>query len=109
MNKVFLVVQGRNRRYISVRQSKCHRQGTGGPAACHGSFGQEGASVDGLDAGEEAGMPSCLGIEGSTDTRSFQAQGVFKLCSETSGCVDAFSHGPSKGLTGIRPHQIFGT
>ena len=102
MNKVFLVAQGRNRRYISVRQSKCHRQGTGGPAACHESFGQGGASVDGLDAGEEAGMPSCLGIEGSTDTRSFQAQ-------ETSGCVDAFSHGPSKGLTGIRPHQIFGT
>ena len=79
MNKVFLVVQGRNRRYISVRQSKCHRQGTGGPAACHESFGQEGASVDGLDAGEEAGMPSCLGIEGSTDTRSFQAQGVFNF------------------------------
>ena len=28
MNKVFLAVQGRHRRYISVRQSKCHRQGT---------------------------------------------------------------------------------
>ena len=48
-------------------------------SCCHESFGQEGASVDGLDAGEEAGMPSCLGIEGSTDTRSFQAQGVFNF------------------------------